>query len=81
MGVRRRHHRCGAGRALIDGAVRWASDKHLHFLTVKTLAAEHPDPNYAVTRCFYEAVGFLPLEVFPGLWDEGNPCLLMVRPL
>ncbi|MEN3974473.1 GNAT family N-acetyltransferase [Emcibacter sp. SYSU 3D8] len=81
MGVRRSFHRQGIGRALTDAAARWAVGRGLRFLTVKTLAADNPDPHYALTRRFYEAVGFLPLEVFPALWDERNPCLLMVRPL
>ena len=25
--------------------------------------------------------GFSPIEVFPTLWGEGNPCLLMAKPL
>ncbi len=81
MGVRRLSHRQGVGRHLVEAACNWAMERNLLFLTVKTLAADHPDPHYAVTRQFYEAVGFLPLEVFPTLWDEGNPCLLMVRRL
>jgi len=51
------------------------------FLTVKTLADTHPDEGYAGTRRFYLAMGFKPLEVFPTLWDEANPCLLMVKRL
>jgi hypothetical protein len=44
-------------------------------LTVKTLSPSRPDPNYAGTRRFYEAVGFLPIEEFPTLWGANNPCL------
>ena len=33
------------------------------------------------TRLFYEAMGFRALEVFPTLWDEWNPCLVMVMKL
>lgn len=50
-------------------------------LLVKTLAATHPSPEYAGTRAFYRAVGFMPLTVLPKLWDPANPCLLMVRSL
>lgn len=81
LGVRRAYHRRGIGRALIENAARLASLQGRRFLTVKTLAASEPDPNYAATRCFYAALGFLPLEVFPTLWDVDNPCLLMVKPL
>jgi hypothetical protein len=34
-------------------------------LTVKTLAPSRPDINYAATRPFYEAVGFLPCSPLP----------------
>ena len=81
LGVRRAYHRRGVGRALIESAARLASLQGRLFLTVKTLAPSNPDPNYAATRRFYEASGFLPIEVFPTLWDARNPCLLMVRPL
>ena len=35
--------------------------------------------DYAKTRKFYLKSGFKPLEVFPLLWDESNPCLFMVK--
>jgi ribosomal protein S18 acetylase RimI-like enzyme len=81
IGVARRHHRQGIGRALMDASVQWAISQGLAFLTVKTLAASNPDVNYAATRRFYEAVGFQPIEVFPTLWDARNPCVLMVMPV
>jgi hypothetical protein len=31
------------------------------------------------TRKFYEAIGFVPLEVFPTLWGSENPCLVMIK--
>ena len=81
LGVKRRFHRQGIGRGLIDAALRFADKEGLRLLTVKTLAPSNPDPHYAGTRKFYEAAGFLPVEVFPTLWGSANPCLLMVRPL
>ncbi|MFP9213188.1 GNAT family N-acetyltransferase, partial [Enterococcus faecalis] len=30
---------------------------------------------------FYESLGFSRLEVFPNLWDEQNPCLVLVKKL
>jgi hypothetical protein len=48
---------------------------------VKTLGPTHSDPGYARTRAFYLAVGFRPLEEFGLIWDEGNPCLIMVKRL
>jgi hypothetical protein len=28
-----------------------------------------------------QVVGFIQLEVFPTLWDEANPCLLLIKTL
>ncbi|MGH8735065.1 MAG: RdgB/HAM1 family non-canonical purine NTP pyrophosphatase, partial [Burkholderiales bacterium] len=50
-------------------------------LTVKTLAPSAGDRLYARTHRFYAAEGFVPLEVFPTLWNEENPCLLMAKVL
>jgi ribosomal protein S18 acetylase RimI-like enzyme len=81
MGVKRAWHRRGIGRALIGAAAQFAHCRGARFLTVKTLSPSNPDPNYAATRLFYEALGFLPIEEFPTLWNADNPCLLMLRPL
>lgn len=81
IGVLRRFHRRGAGRALVEAAAAAARAGGARFLTVKTLAPEHADAGYAATRRFYEAMGFLPLETFPDLWGPADPCLLMLRPL
>lgn len=43
--------------------------------------ASHPSPEYARTRAFYHAMGFVDLECFPTLWDAGNPCLVLVKAL
>lgn len=79
MGVLRRHHRQGIGRRLIERCEAYVQSRGMEYLTVKTLAESHPDPGYARTRAFYCAMGFRPLEIFPLLWDEANPCLLMVK--
>lgn len=81
LGVVPQWHRRGIGQALFARAGDDLAARGFRYLTVKTLAASHPDAHYAMTRKFYEAVGFEPLEVFPTLWDSGTPCLLMVKPL
>jgi hypothetical protein len=45
------------------------------------VAAPDDDPVYGGTRRFYEAVGFMPVEIFPKLWHEHAPCLLTLKPL
>jgi N-acetylglutamate synthase-like GNAT family acetyltransferase len=79
LGVRRDWHRRGVGRCLFAAAEAHCRAAGLNYLTVKTLAPSRPDPLYARTRAFYAALGFVPLEVLPEVWGEGNPCLLMVK--
>ena len=81
LGVKRQFHRRGIGRALLRASIDYARASEFDYLTVKTLAATHPDPYYAETRTFYEAVGFLPIETFPTLWGATNPCVLMILPV
>jgi GNAT superfamily N-acetyltransferase len=81
MAVRPEAHRRGIGRALMGRAQEWLKGQGHEYLQVKTLGPSHGDPNYAQTRAFYLAVGFRPLEEFGQLWDERNPCLIMVKRL
>ena len=81
MAVARSWHRRGAGRALLRAAERVIEKVGVRFLQVKTLSSSNSDPNYALTRQFYLAEGFSPLEEFPDLWDPGNPCLQLIKTL
>jgi GNAT superfamily N-acetyltransferase len=78
MAVLAEYHRHGVGRALIQAAIQTLGSQSVEYLQVKTLSASHTDEGYARTRAFYLACGFRPLEEFPLLWDEANPCLQMV---
>lgn len=80
MGVLPAYHRQGIGRELIAACEAYCGERNLSILHVKTLDHHVGDPNYLRTYAFYRALGFLPLEVLP-LWDEKNPCLLMVKTL
>ena len=79
MGVRPEYHRKGVGRLLVGQCEAFARGNGMEFLTVKTLDSSREDVGYAKTREFYYAMGFRPLEVFPTLWDEANPCLLLAK--
>ncbi len=82
LAVERAHHRHGLGRALLARVERDQAAAGRTMLQVKTLGASHPSPEYAATRWFYEALGYVALQEFPAdeLWP-GNPCLIMVKPL
>lgn len=79
IGVHEAHHRQGLGRELILACQEYCQSLNLEFLTVKTLDQSRASPSYEKTRQFYLALGFRPLEVFPTLWDESNPCLFMAK--
>jgi GNAT superfamily N-acetyltransferase len=81
MGIREETHRQGIGRALMVQAQEWLKSQGIEYLQVKTLGPSNPDENYAKTRAFYLAMGFKPLEEFPRIWDEGNPCLILIKRL
>jgi ribosomal protein S18 acetylase RimI-like enzyme len=81
MGILPGAHRHGVGRALIQAAQDWLKTQEVEYLQVKTLGPSNSDLNYAGTRDFYEAMGFRPLEEFKHIWDEHNPCLVMIKRL
>lgn len=73
--------RRGTGSALLRRGEEWLREQGARLLQVKTLAETVDYEPYARTRAFYRARGFFPLEIFPTLWDPGNPCLLLVKAL
>jgi ribosomal protein S18 acetylase RimI-like enzyme len=81
MAVRPDSHRGGIGRALVETAEFYARKLGVEYMQVKTLGPSNLDEHYAETRAFYEAVGFRPMEEFKQIWDENNPCLVMVKRL
>ena len=79
MGILPKYHRKGIGKFLIKELEKYLKDEGVKLLQVKTLSADRDCSAYAKTRAFYKAVGFLPLEIFPNLWDEANPCLVLIK--
>ena len=79
MGILPHYQRKGTGKMLVTAAEKYLKNKGVKFLTVKTLADSHPDEYYKQTRNFYLKCGFEPLETFKTLWDESNPCLLLLK--
>ena len=78
--VDRAYHGRGVGTAMVRALEADARAEGVRLLEVKPLGASHPDPHYARTRHFYEAVGFLTLEETDA-WGEGTPCLIMLKSL
>jgi GNAT superfamily N-acetyltransferase len=79
MGVRPEAQHGGIGQALLQAAETYARSQGIEYLQVKTLGPSRSDNSYARTRKFYLAEGFRPLEEFKTIWDEQNPCLILVK--
>lgn len=80
MGIRKEYHRQGIGRLLFRQAREAASGAGYAFMQVKTVQMGKYE-EYDRTNRFYLALGFREFEVFPTLWDEGNPCQVYVMSL
>ncbi len=50
-------------------------------IIVKTLSDKADSKEYAETRKFYTNIGFEPLITLTEMWDEKNPCLIMIKEL
>jgi GNAT superfamily N-acetyltransferase len=80
LAVHARERRRGVGRALIDAVGDQLRARGDRLLLVKTLSDRtDPGPEYAETRAFYLAMGFVPvaeLDLYPD-----NPIQLLALPL
>jgi ribosomal protein S18 acetylase RimI-like enzyme len=79
IGVMPAYHRSGMGKSLIGRCEDLCRAGGKEFLTVKTLDESGNSESYDKTRLFYRALGFRPLEIFPLLWNEDNPCLFLAK--
>ena len=84
MAVRADRRRKGIGRRLIARTVDDLSRDGVELLSLLTVAESEPDErdsdNYADTRAFYRAVGFVPLrELALESWDER--AVILARPV
>ena len=79
MGIKKAYHRMGIGKQLYIALEEYAKGRY-KYLQVKTVDEGHYK-EYDQTVAFYKSIGFSKLEVFPTLWDEWNPCLIMIKAL
>lgn len=77
MGIKNEFHHMGVGSELFKVFETYAKEKY-EFIQVKTVD-EGYYREYDQTISFYKKMGFMKLEVFPTLWDEWNPCLIMIK--
>lgn len=80
-GVRPECHGMGIGKALYSEVERFFLEKDCKYAMVETLSDMVNYAPYEKTRRFYESVGFEPLITLTEMWDEDNPCLIMIKSL
>ena len=79
IGVLKENQRSGIGSKLFEAAYNDLISRDIKLLAVKTLDASANYKEYDRTRSFYIKQGFIPIDVYKTIWDEENPCLLMIK--
>ena len=77
VGVLKEFHRYGLGTRIFNTAMKDLSDNYT-FIQVKTVAPGYY-PEYDRTNEFYRSLGFKKLEVISKIWNEENPCLILIK--
>ena len=80
LAVRRDRHRQGIGRLLVETVATELRHAGVRLLEVHTVGPSHESEEYARTREFYLATGFVPMTELLGI-DWNGPTLILVRPL
>lgn len=80
-GVLPEHLHQGAGNALYYAVEEYLIQNNCKYVIVKTLSEIIAYEPYEQTRKFYESIGFEPLITLTEMWDEENPCLIMIKML
>ena len=79
MGIIPQYHRHGIGKMLLVEAEKFLLKIGVEFLQVKTVSSDRECSFYKKTRLFYQSFGFKEVEIFPTLWNESNPCQLLIK--
>lgn len=80
-GVAPEYQHKGIGKKLYYSMEKHFEDMRFKHIIVKTLSDKSDSKEYAETRKFYTNVGFEPLITLTEMWDEKNPCLIMIKEL
>ena len=75
------YHGQGIGRQLMAAAEDYFTQNGCKYVIVKTLSELAKSEEYEMTRKFYLKVGYQPLITLAEMWDENNPCLIMIKVL
>lgn len=78
-GVLPEYHNKGIGKAIYKEVEQYLIQKDCKYVIVKTLSETANYEPYDKTRKFYERIGFESLITLTEMWDEENPCLIMIK--
>jgi ribosomal protein S18 acetylase RimI-like enzyme len=78
-GIDPRYHGKGIGTLLYKEMENYCIKNGCEYIIVKTLSEIVKDENYGKTKKFYEKIGFNELLTLTEMWDEKNPCLIMIK--
>ena len=80
-GVLPQYHNQGIGKKIFSYVEEFLKNLDHKYLIVKTLSDSVDYKPYNLTRAFYERIGFKKLITLTEMWDEDNPCLIMIKNL
>ena len=75
------YQRNGIGKKLYQKAENRFIQRCCKYVIVKTLSDIVDFKPYEQTRKFYKNIGFEPLITLTEMWDNHNPCLIMIKSL
>jgi ribosomal protein S18 acetylase RimI-like enzyme len=78
-GIDPKYHRRGIGTLLYKEMEKYFKRNNCKYVIVKTISDADSDENYKKTRLFYKKNGFEELITIPEIWDENDPCLIMIK--
>jgi ribosomal protein S18 acetylase RimI-like enzyme len=78
-GIHPNYHRKGIGQLLYKELEKYCVGINCEYMIVKTVDENDTEESYGKTVKFYEKIGFKKLVTIPEVWDENNPCLIMVK--
>ncbi|MFW5794720.1 MAG: GNAT family N-acetyltransferase [Bacillota bacterium] len=81
LGVLKKHHQKGVGKALQIYAENYARDKGYKYLMVLTLAKKANNSSYLATRKFYLKMGYIDFYQNDDIFSPEDPCQIMLKTL
>ena len=78
-GVDPEYHGKGIGTSLFNELEGYCKRNNCEYIIVKTVDETDSQKAYGKTVKFYESIEFRKLITIPEVWDEYNPCLIMIK--